>query len=65
MDEKVRELYTALHDDMAFFGKTCFGSAFTAAVPKFHQEIYKNLTNEKLRRLLIASFRGSSKSTIC
>ena len=54
-----------LHDDIAVFGKVCFKTAFSAAIPPFHRQIYSKLSDETLKRVLIASFRGSSKSTIC
>jgi predicted phage terminase large subunit-like protein len=64
MNEKVKELYQVLHDDMAVFAKTCFPTAITAEIPSFHREIYKNLSDDSIKRLLAASFRGSAKSTL-
>lgn len=65
VSESVKRLYRILEEDIATFGKICFPTAITAEIPEFHKEIYKNLRDSELKRLLIASFRGSSKSTIC
>ena len=65
MSEKVAALYRVLRDDIAIFGKACFPTAITAAIPEFHREIYRDLADENNKRMLIASFRGSSKSTLC
>ena len=61
MSDKVKALYQKLYDDIAVFGKACFPTAITATIPEFHREIYKNIADESLKRLLIASFRGSAK----
>jgi len=65
MDEKVVALYKKLYGSISVFGKVCFPTALTAAIPEFHNEIYSHLRNNAVKRLLIASFRGSSKSTLC
>ena len=64
MNEKIANLYKLLKTDMAVFAKTCFPTAITKAVPDFHREIYENISDETQKRLLIASFRGSAKSTL-
>jgi predicted phage terminase large subunit-like protein len=56
--------YDKLYRDIALFGKTCFPTAITANIPKIHHEIYSDLRDSSLKRLLFASFRGSAKSTI-
>lgn len=56
--------YKKLYSDMALFGRTCFPSALSKEIPKFHHEIYKALLRPELRRILIAAPRGSAKSTI-
>jgi len=65
MSSKVEELYSKLNGDIGLFAKICFPTAITAAIPKFHFEIYRDLKDELIKRLLIASFRASSKSTLC
>ena len=47
------------------FGKLCFPSALKRTTPLFHNEIYKNLRDEKVSRVLIAAPRGTANSTVC
>lgn len=65
MTDRVKELYKKLFNNIDMFAKACFPTAITAAVPVFHKDIYAYLRDESLKRVLIASFRGSSKSTLC
>ena len=65
MSDKIKELYRKLYDEIDTFGKVCFPTAITAAVPSFHKDIYKYLRDDFKKRVLIASYRGSSKSTLC
>ena len=53
-----------LKNNMALFGRHCFPTAFRRATPPFHSEIYRNLVNEKRKRVLIAAPRGTAKSTV-
>lgn len=64
MSDKIKALYKKLHGDVAVFGKVCFPTAITATIPNFHREIYSNIADDSKKRLLIASFRGSAKSTL-
>ena len=49
---------------MALFGKHCFPTALKKATPPFHNEVYANLSNDDVRRVLIAAPRGTAKSTV-
>ena len=49
---------------MALFGKYCFPTALKKSTPPFHTNIYKDLANDKKRRVLIAAPRGTAKSTV-
>jgi|TARA_R100000501_G_C2630246_1_gene125417 predicted phage terminase large subunit-like protein len=53
-----------LKRNIGLFGKTMFPSALNRSVPSFHHEIYKALSDETLRRVLIAAPRGTAKSTV-
>jgi predicted phage terminase large subunit-like protein len=50
---------------ISLFGKLCFPTALKRTTPVFHNEIYKNLRNDKVSRVLIAAPRGTAKSTVC
>ena len=53
-----------LEKNIGLFGKTMFPTALNKEVPLFHHEIYKSLSDETLRRVLIAAPRGTAKSTV-
>ena len=53
-----------LRQNIGLFGKTMFPTALNRSVPPFHYEIYKALSDETLRRVLIAAPRGTAKSTV-
>ena len=53
-----------LKNNMALFGRHCFPTAFRRATPPFHSDIYRNLVDEKRKRVLIAAPRGTAKSTV-
>ena len=53
-----------LRTNIGLFGKTMFPTALSRAVPDFHHEIYRNLSDESVKRLLIAAPRGTAKSTV-
>jgi len=53
-----------LRNNIGLFGKTMFPTALNKTVPSFHHDIYKNLLDGEIRRLLIASPRGTAKSTV-
>lgn len=53
-----------LKSNIGLFGKTMFPTALNKEVPPFHHEIYKSLSDETLRRVLIAAPRGTAKSTV-
>ena len=53
-----------LKKDIGLFGRTMFPTALNKTIPPFHNEIYKSLSDETLRRVLIAAPRGTAKSTV-
>tara|TARA_R110000787_G_scaffold141883_12_gene255424 strand:- start:180 stop:1676 length:1497 start_codon:yes stop_codon:yes gene_type:complete len=53
-----------LKTNLGLFGKICFPTAIKAEVPPFHTEVYRELRNDKQKRVLIASPRGTAKSTV-
>jgi predicted phage terminase large subunit-like protein len=53
-----------LRNNMALFGKHCFPTALKKVTPPFHGEVYKNLSDDAIRRVLIAAPRGTAKSTV-
>jgi len=53
-----------LKNNIGLFGKTMFPTALNKDVPPFHHEIYKSLSDDSLRRVLIAAPRGTAKSTV-
>lgn len=53
-----------LKNNIGLFGKTMFPTALNKEVPAFHHEIYRYLSDESVKRLLIASPRGTAKSTV-
>ena len=53
-----------LRNNMALFGKHCFPTALKKATPPFHTEVYKYLSDDEKKRVLIAAPRGNAKSTV-
>ena len=53
-----------LRDNIGLFGRTMFPTALSKAVPQFHHDIYKDLSDGSIKRLLIAAPRGTAKSTV-
>jgi len=53
-----------LKSNIGLFGKTMFPTALNKDVPPFHHQIYKSLSDETLKRVLIAAPRGTAKSTV-
>ena len=53
-----------LRQNIGLFGKTMFPTALNKEVPPFHHEIYKSLSDETLKRVLIAAPRGTANSTV-
>ena len=52
------------YKSMGLFGKICFPTALKAEIPPFHTEVYKNLQNPNVPRVLVAAPRGTAKSTV-
>ena len=53
-----------LRDNMALFGRHCFPTALRKETPPFHHEVYRNLSDDDKKRVLIAAPRGTAKSTV-
>jgi len=53
-----------LRKNIGLFGKTMFPTALNKDVPPFHHEIYRNLSDDEEKRVLIAAPRGTAKSTV-
>ena len=53
-----------LRKNIGLFGKTMFPTALSRDVPPFHYEIYKSLSDDTIKRVLIAAPRGTAKSTV-
>lgn len=53
-----------LSKNIALFGRICFPKSLKREIPPFHTKIYDYLTDKRKKRVLIASPRGTSKSTI-
>tara|TARA_R100001594_G_scaffold55921_1_gene89623 strand:+ start:3164 stop:4657 length:1494 start_codon:yes stop_codon:yes gene_type:complete len=53
-----------LRDNMALFGRHCFPTALRKETPPFHHEVYRNLSDNDKKRVLIAAPRGTAKSTV-
>ena len=49
-----------LKNNIGLFGKTMFPTALNKDVPPFHHEIYRNLSDDEEKRVLIAAPRGLS-----
>ncbi len=52
-----------LYENIGLFGKYCFPTALFKDTPEFHNELYQNLRDDKVRRVAIAAPRGTAKST--
>ena len=65
-EEKYEQLQALkkLKNNMALFGKYCFPTALKKTTPPFHTDIYKYLSDEEKKRVLIAAPRGTAKSTV-
>ena len=65
-EEKYEQLQALkkLRNNMALFGKYCFPTALKKTTPPFHTDIYKYLSDEERKRVLIAAPRGTAKSTV-
>jgi predicted phage terminase large subunit-like protein len=59
-----RQALKKLQTNMALFGKVCFPTALRKDTPPFHKEIYRNLMDPSVRRVLTAAPRGTAKSTV-
>ena len=62
-NKKAKALET-LYNDIPLFGRTCFPKAYKKDTPPFHGEICDAFQDEKQKQTLIASPRGSAKSTL-
>lgn len=60
--QKDIDLLRELDNSVVDFSLLAFPEAFTFSIPKFHQEMYRLLSNED--RLVIAAPRGFAKSTL-
>ena len=49
---------------MPLFGRFCFPTALRKVTPPFHHEVYRDLSDDSVRRVLIAAPRGTAKSTV-
>tara|TARA_R110000822_G_scaffold75287_5_gene181075 strand:- start:4131 stop:5627 length:1497 start_codon:yes stop_codon:yes gene_type:complete len=61
---ELQQTLKKFHKSMGLFGKICFPTALKAEIPPFHTEVYKNLQNNSVPRVLIAAPRGTAKSTV-
>ena len=61
--EKLQAL-KKLKDNMPLFGRFCFPTALRKITPPFHHEVYRDLSDDSVRRVLIAAPRGTAKSTV-
>ena len=53
-----------LKNNMPLFGRFCFPTALRKVTPPFHHEVYRDLSDDSVRRVLIAAPRGTAKSTV-
>ena len=53
-----------LKNNMPLFGRYCFPTALRKVTPPFHHEVYRDLSDDSVRRVLIAAPRGTAKSTV-
>ena len=61
--EKLQAL-KKLKKNMPLFGRYCFPTALRKVTPPFHHEVYRDLSDDSVRRVLIAAPRGTAKSTV-
>ena len=61
---ELQQTLKKFYKSMGLFGKICFPTALKADIPPFHTEVYKNLQNPKVPRVLVAAPRGTAKSTV-
>ena len=61
--EKLQAL-KKLKGNMPLFGRFCFPTALRKITPPFHHEVYRDLSDDSVRRVLIAAPRGTAKSTV-
>ena len=61
--EKLQAL-KKLKKNMPLFGRFCFPTALRKVTPPFHHEVYRDLSDDSVRRVLIAAPRGTAKSTV-
>lgn len=61
---ELQQTLKKFYNSMGLFGKICFPTALKADIPPFHTEVYKNLQNPKVPRVLVAAPRGTAKSTV-
>ena len=65
-EEKYEQLQALkkLKNNMPLFGRYCFPTALRKVTPPFHHEVYRDLSDDSVRRVLIAAPRGTAKSTV-
>ncbi len=61
--EKLQAL-RKLKNNIGLFGRFCFPTAAKRTTPIFHNEIYNHLSDDSVKRILIAAPRGTAKSTV-
>lgn len=61
---ELQQTLKKFYESMGLFGKICFPTALKADIPPFHTEVYKNLQNPRVPRVLVAAPRGTAKSTV-
>ena len=59
-----KQVLKKFRENIGLFGKFCFPTALAKDIPPFHNEIYHHLRDEDMKRVLIASPRGTAKSTV-
>ena len=60
----IMALASIIANPLEIFAMQYMGGYFTEKVPDFHREMYADLANHDIERLLIEAGRGSAKSTI-
>ena len=58
------EALKKMRGNMALFGRYCFPTALRKQTPPFHHEVYSSLSDDDIKRVLIAAPRGTAKSTV-
>jgi len=61
---ELQQTLKKFYESMGLFGKICFPTALKSDIPPFHTEVYKNLQNPRVPRVLVAAPRGTAKSTV-